>query len=56
MKYIAKLKKTTNMQNLQKVKCLYLKAGVHVRSNHKHKVVYTCDKHKHKMTNAGTVN
>ena len=45
-----------NEQNLQKVKCLYFKAGLHVRSKHKHKVVYTCDKHKHKVTRAGTVN
>ena len=55
MKNIAKLK-TGNEQNLQKVKCLYFKAGLHVRSKYNHKVVYTCDKHKHKVTRAGPVN
>ena len=29
-----------------------VKPGLHVRRKHKHKDVYTCDKHKHKVTHA----
>ena len=28
---------------------IIIKAGLHVQSKHKYKVVYTCDKHKHKV-------
>ena len=43
-------------------KVLALKAGLHVRRKHehkcrrKHKVVYTCDKHKNTVTYTGAVN
>ena len=39
-----------------------VKPGLHVQRKHKHKrkheqkVVYTCDKHKHKVEYAGAVN
>ena len=36
------------------VKYALFKAGLHLRS--KLKVVYTCDRHKHKVTYAGAVN